>query len=191
MAPESDTVRPKCAAKEAALKNSVWLNRKAPTSEKNSSSRISNLTSSTLISVLSTATRHITDDQVTIESAEAILKYNVGIKCATITPDEARVKEFKLKQMWRSPNGAIRNILGGTVFRELIILKRIPQPVPVWVKPLVIGRHAFGDQYRATDFVAPGPGKLQLVYTPQGGASSAYNDRPPQLLIEHGADTNV
>ncbi|KAH9051163.1 isocitrate dehydrogenase, partial [Lactarius deliciosus] len=110
-----------------------------------------------------------TDDQVTIESAEAILKYNVGIKCATITPDKARVKEFKLKQMWRSPNGAIRNILGGTVFRELIILKRIPQPVPVWVKPLVIGRHAFGDQYRAMDFVAPGPGKLQLVYTPQGG----------------------
>jgi len=127
---------------------------------------------------------------VTIESAEAILKYNVGIKCATITPDEARVKEFKLKQMWRSPNGTvciasfsslrfasdvalhraqIRNILGGTVFREPIILERIPRPVPGWVKPIVIGRHAFGDQYRATDFVAPGPGKLQLVYTPQGG----------------------
>ncbi|KAI9456078.1 isocitrate dehydrogenase [Russula earlei] len=113
--------------------------------------------------------RDATNDQVTVESAEAILKYNVGIKCATITPDEARVKEFQLKQMWRSPNGTIRNILGGTVFREPIILERIPRPVPGWVRPIVIGRHAFGDQYRATDFVAPGPGKLQLVYTPQGG----------------------
>ena len=92
--------------------------------------------------------RDATDDQVTIDSAEAILKYNVGIKCATITPDEARVKEFNLKQMWKSPNGTIRNILGGTVFREPIILERIPRPVPGWKKPIVIGRHAFGDQVR-------------------------------------------
>ncbi|KAI0259978.1 isocitrate dehydrogenase [Gloeopeniophorella convolvens] len=120
--------------------------------------------------------RDATSDQVTIDSAEAILKYNVGIKCATITPDEARVKEFNLKQMWRSPNGTIRNILGGTVFREPIILERVPRPVPGWVKPIVIGRHAFGDQYRATDFVAPGPGKLQLVYTPQSGATPTTLD---------------
>ncbi|KAH9069444.1 isocitrate dehydrogenase, partial [Lactarius deliciosus] len=110
-----------------------------------------------------------TDDQVTIESAEAILKYNVGIKCVAIAPDEACMKEFKLKQMWRSPNGTIRNIIGGTVFRKLIILERIPRPVPRWVKPIIIGCHTFGDQYRAMDFVAPGPGKLQLMYTPQGG----------------------
>ncbi|KAF8477764.1 isocitrate dehydrogenase [Russula ochroleuca] len=113
--------------------------------------------------------RDATNDQVTVDSAEAVLKYNVGIKCATITPDEDRVKEFKLKEMWRSPNGTVRNILGGTVFREPIILQRIPRPVPGWVNPIVIGRHAFGDQYRATDFLAPGPGKLQLVFTPEGG----------------------
>jgi len=113
--------------------------------------------------------RDATDDRITVESAEAIQKYSVGIKCATITPDEARVKEFNLKQMWRSPNGTIRNILGGTVFREPIVLERVPKPVPGWIKPIVIGRHAFGDQYRATDFVAPGPGKLQLIYTPEGG----------------------
>ncbi|KAH9955428.1 isocitrate dehydrogenase [Russula dissimulans] len=120
--------------------------------------------------------RDATNDRVTVESAEAILRYNVGIKCATITPDEARVEEFKLKQMWRSPNGTIRNILGGTVFREPIILERIPRPVPGWIKPIVIGRHAFGDQYRATDFIAPGPGKLQLVYTPLGGGESTTLD---------------
>ncbi|THH27099.1 hypothetical protein EUX98_g7087 [Antrodiella citrinella] len=120
--------------------------------------------------------RDATNDQVTIDSAEAILKYNVGIKCATITPDEARVEEFKLKQMWKSPNGTIRNILGGTVFREPIILKGIPKPIPGWVKPIVIGRHAFGDQYKSTDFIAPGPGKLQLVYTPQGGAKPTVLD---------------
>ncbi|KAI0942961.1 Isocitrate dehydrogenase [NADP], mitochondrial precursor (Oxalosuccinate decarboxylase), variant 2 [Taiwanofungus camphoratus] len=120
--------------------------------------------------------RDATSDQVTVESAEAILKYNVGIKCATITPDEARVKEFNLKQMWRSPNGTIRNILGGTVFREPIILKRIPRPVPGWKNPIVIGRHAFGDQYRSTDFVAPGPGKLQLVYTPANGGAPTTMD---------------
>ncbi|AFR93420.2 isocitrate dehydrogenase, NADP-dependent [Cryptococcus neoformans var. grubii H99] len=120
--------------------------------------------------------RDATNDQITIDSAEAIKKYSVGVKCATITPDEARVKEFKLKEMWRSPNGTIRNILGGTVFREPIILDKIPKPVPGWTKPICIGRHAFGDQYRSTDFIAPGPGKLTLTYTPaEGGASTELN----------------
>ncbi|WVQ71693.1 isocitrate dehydrogenase, NADP-dependent [Cryptococcus sp. DSM 104548] len=120
--------------------------------------------------------RDATNDQITIDSAEAIKKYSVGVKCATITPDEARVKEFKLKEMWRSPNGTIRNILGGTVFREPIILDKIPKPVPGWTKPIVIGRHAFGDQYRSTDFLAPGPGKLTLTYTPaDGGAPTEMN----------------
>ncbi|EIW53167.1 isocitrate dehydrogenase [Trametes versicolor FP-101664 SS1] len=120
--------------------------------------------------------RDATDDKVTVDAAEAILKHKVGIKCATITPDEARVKEFKLKQMWRSPNGTIRNILGGTVFREPIILDRIPKPVPGWKNPIVIGRHAFGDQYRAQDFLAPGPGKLQLVYSPADGSNPTKID---------------
>jgi len=120
--------------------------------------------------------RDATGDKVTVESAEAILKYSIGVKCATITPDEARVKEFKLKSMWKSPNGTIRNILGGTVFREPIILQKVPRPVPGWVKPIIIGRHAFGDQYRATDFLAPGPGKLQLIYTPtDGGKPTVMN----------------
>ncbi|KAF9238945.1 hypothetical protein BU15DRAFT_88186 [Melanogaster broomeanus] len=120
--------------------------------------------------------RDQTNDSVTVEAAKAIQEYKVGIKCATITPDEARVEEFKLKEMWRSPNGTIRNILGGTVFREPIILKRIPKPVPGWTNPIVIGRHAFGDQYRSTDLVVPGPGKLQLVYTPaDGSAPTALN----------------
>ncbi|KAG8988891.1 Isocitrate dehydrogenase [NADP], mitochondrial precursor (Oxalosuccinate decarboxylase) [Tulasnella sp. JGI-2019a] len=113
--------------------------------------------------------RDATDDKITIEAAEAIQKYKVGVKCATITPDEARVKEFNLKQMWKSPNGTIRNILNGTVFREPILLTSIPRPIPGWVKPICIGRHAFGDQYRSTDFIAPGPGKLQLIFTPEGG----------------------
>ncbi|QSS62047.1 isocitrate dehydrogenase [Histoplasma capsulatum] len=113
--------------------------------------------------------RDQTNDQVTIDSAEAIKKYGVGVKCATITPDEARVEEFKLKQMWLSPNGTIRNILGGTVFREPIVIPRIPRLVPGWKKPIIIGRHAFGDQYRAKDLVVPGPGTLELVYTPKGG----------------------
>ncbi|KAF8153073.1 isocitrate dehydrogenase [Crassisporium funariophilum] len=116
--------------------------------------------------------RDETNDQVTVDAANAIIKYSVGIKCATITPDEERVKEFKLKEMWRSPNGTIRNILGGTVFREPIILSKIPKPIPGWVKPIVIGRHAFGDQYRSTDFVAPGPGKLQMTYTPADGSAA-------------------
>ncbi|KAF9974938.1 isocitrate dehydrogenase (NAD(+)) idh1 [Actinomortierella ambigua] len=114
--------------------------------------------------------RDATDDQVTIDAAEAIKKYKVGIKCATITPDEARVEEFKLKQMWKSPNGTIRNIIGGTVFREPIICKNIPRIVPGWTQPIVLGRHAFGDQYRATDIVVPGAGKLELVYTPADGS---------------------
>src|SRR5574338_1686336 len=108
--------------------------------------------------------RDATNDQVTIEAAEAIKKYNVGIKCATITPDEARVKEFNLKQMWKSPNGTIRNILDGTVFREPIVIKNVPRLVNTWTQPIVIGRHAFGDQYRATDFVVPGAGDLKITF---------------------------
>ncbi|XP_071788775.1 isocitrate dehydrogenase [NADP], mitochondrial-like [Asterias amurensis] len=114
--------------------------------------------------------RDSTNDQVTIDSAHAILKYNVGIKCATITPDEERVVEFDLKQMWKSPNGTIRNILGGTVFREPIMCKTIPRLVPGWTEPIVIGRHAFGDQYRATDFVVDQPGKFEMVFTPTDGS---------------------
>ncbi|RNA06317.1 isocitrate dehydrogenase [NADP] cytoplasmic [Brachionus plicatilis] len=109
--------------------------------------------------------REKTKDQVTIDAADAIKKYNVGVKCATITPDEDRVKEFSLSKMWKSPNGTIRNILGGTVFREPIICKNVPRLVPGWTKPIVIGRHAFGDQYRATDFVVPGNGKLEISWT--------------------------
>lgn len=112
--------------------------------------------------------RDATNDQVTIDSAEAIKKYNVGIKCATITPDEARVEEFKLKKMWKSPNGTIRNIIDGTVFREPIIMKNVPRYVPGWTKPIVIGRHAFGDQYKATDAVIKGKGKLTMTFTPEG-----------------------
>lgn len=115
--------------------------------------------------------RDKTDDQVTIDCANAILKYNVGIKCATITPDEKRVEEFKLKKMWKSPNGTIRNILGGTVFREAIICKNIPRLVTGWNKPIIIGRHAHADQYKATDFVVPGAGKLELKWTPAGSDS--------------------
>ena len=114
--------------------------------------------------------RDETNDQVTVDAAEAIKQYSVGVKCATITPDEARVKEFKLKQMWLSPNGTIRNHLGGTVFREPIVIPRIPRLVPGWKKPIIIGRHAFGDQYRAKDYVAPGPGTLEMVYTPTNGS---------------------
>ena len=113
--------------------------------------------------------RDKTNDQITIDSANAIKKIGVGIKCATITPDEGRVEEFKLKKMWRSPNGTIRNIIGGTVFREPIICKNIPKLVPSWTDPVVIGRHAFGDQYRATDFLVPGKGKLELKWTSEDG----------------------
>jgi len=120
--------------------------------------------------------RDKTEDKVTIEAAEAIKKYGVGIKCATITPDENRVKEFNLKKMWKSPNGTIRNILDGTVFREPIICRNIPRLIPNWTSPIVIGRHAFGDQYRATDVKIPGPGRLTLTYSPNdGGPSQSWN----------------
>jgi len=118
--------------------------------------------------------RDLTDDKVTIEAAEAIKKYNVGIKCATITPDEKRVEEFKLKQMWKSPNGTIRNILDGTVFREPIIIKNIPRLVPGWTKPIVIGRHAYGDQYRATDAVIKGKGTLKMSFTDEAGKTQEW-----------------
>ncbi|XP_072163098.1 isocitrate dehydrogenase [NADP] cytoplasmic-like [Diadema setosum] len=114
--------------------------------------------------------RDATNDQVTVDCAEAIKKYNVGIKCATITPDEKRVEEFKLKKMWKSPNGTIRNILGGTVFREAIICENIPRLVTTWTKPIVIGRHAHADQYKATDFVVPGKGKVEIKFTPEDGS---------------------
>jgi len=114
--------------------------------------------------------RDETEDQITIDSANAIKEYGVGVKCATITPDEGRVEEFDLKTMWRSPNGTIRNILGGTVFREPIICKNVPRLVPGWTSPIVIGRHAFGDQYRATDFVVPGKGKLTIKFEPEDGS---------------------
>lgn len=113
--------------------------------------------------------RDATNDQVTIDAANAIKKYGVGIKCATITPDEARVKEFNLKQMWKSPNGTIRNILDGTVFREPIVIKNIPRLVNTWKKPIIVGRHAFGDQYRATDFIVPGKGKLKIKFEGEDG----------------------
>ncbi|MDP2288005.1 MAG: NADP-dependent isocitrate dehydrogenase [Actinomycetota bacterium] len=115
--------------------------------------------------------RDATDDQVTIDSANAILKYGVGVKCATITPDEARVEEFGLKKMWKSPNGTIRNILGGVIFREPIIISNIPRLVPGWTKPIVVGRHAFGDQYKATDFKVPGAGSLTMTFTPSDGSA--------------------
>jgi len=119
---------------------------------------------------LSVEKRDETDDQVTIGSANAIKKYGVGVKCATITPDEQRIEEFNLKQMWRSPNGTIRNILGGTIFRQPIICKNVPRLVPGWTKPIVIGRHAFGDQYWATDFLFPGAGKLTMRFEPEDGS---------------------
>ena len=118
---------------------------------------------------LSIESRDATEDRITVESAEAIQRHGVGVKCATITPDEERVEEFGLKQMWRSPNGTIRNILGGTVFREPIICANVPRLVPNWEQPIVIGRHAYGDQYRATDFVVPSPGKLTMTFTPADG----------------------
>ena len=120
---------------------------------------------------LSIQNRDATDDQITIDSAHAIQKHGVGVKCATITPDEARVEEFNLKKMWKSPNGTIRNILGGVIFREPIIISNVPRLVPQWTKPIVIGRHAFGDQYRATDFRVPGKGKLTMTFVPEDGSA--------------------
>ena len=116
-------------------------------------------------------TRDATSDQITIDAAHAIQKHGVGVKCATITPDEARVEEFGLKKMWRSPNGTIRNILGGVIFREPIIISNIPRLVPGWTKPIIVGRHAYGDQYRATDFRFPGPGTLTITFTPTDGSA--------------------
>src|SRR5213592_1867555 len=118
---------------------------------------------------LGVESRDKTGDQITIDSANATKQYGVAVKCATITPDEARVKEFNLKEMWKSPNGTIRNIIGGTIFREPIICKNVPRLVPGWTKPIVVGRHAFGDQYKATDFVVPGPGTLTMTFTPKDG----------------------
>ncbi len=120
---------------------------------------------------LSVEKRDETDDRITVEAAEAIRQHGVGVKCATITPDEARVEEFKLKKMWKSPNGTIRNILGGVVFREPIVIDNVPRLVPGWTDPIVVGRHAFGDQYRATDTLIPGPGKLRLVFEGEDGAN--------------------
>ena len=118
--------------------------------------------------------RDLTNDEVTVEAANAIKKYNVGIKCATITPDEARVKEFGLKKMWKSPNGTLRNIIGGTVFREPIICSNVPRLVPGWTQPIVIGRHAFGDQYKATDVVIKGKGKLKMSFTNEAGETQEW-----------------
>jgi isocitrate dehydrogenase len=125
---------------------------------------------------LSIEHRDATNDQVTVDAAQAIKRHGVGVKCATITPDEARVAEFGLKSMWRSPNGTIRNILGGVVFREPIIMANVPRLVPGWTKPIVIGRHAHADQYRATDFVVPGPGTVSITYTPAGGGEPVVRE---------------
>eukprot|EP01128_Nolandella_sp_AFSM9_P007486 TRINITY_DN4115_c0_g1_i1.p1 TRINITY_DN4115_c0_g1~~TRINITY_DN4115_c0_g1_i1.p1 ORF type:complete len:440 (-),score=125.50 TRINITY_DN4115_c0_g1_i1:133-1425(-) len=124
---------------------------------------------------LSLENRDATNDQITVDAAHAIIEHDVGIKCATITPDEARVEEFGLKKMWKSPNGTIRNILGGTIFRTPIIMKNVPRLVTTWKHPITIGRHAFGDQYKAVDFKVPGPGKLTLTYTPEGGKPEVHD----------------
>src|SRR5229473_4216519 len=126
--------------------------------------------------------RDATEDKVTVDAAEMIKKIGVGVKCATITPDEGRVKEFNLKAMYRSPNGTIRNILGGTIFREPIICRNVPRLVPGWTKPIIIGRHAYGDQYRATDFVVPGAGTLSMTFTPRevGSRSPAKSTNSPE-----------
>src|SRR6184192_3606895 len=117
---------------------------------------------------LSIQQRDATDDQVTVDAANAIKRHGVGVKCATITPDEARVEEFGLKKMWRSPNGTIRNILGGVIFREPIVCSNVPRIVPHWTEPIIIGRHAYADIYKATDFVVPGPGTVTITYLPEG-----------------------
>ena len=140
--------------------------------------------------------RDQTDDKVTTDAANAILKYGVGVKCATITPDEARVKEFNLKKMWLSPNGTLRNILGGTVFREPIVIDNIPRIVPSWEKPIIIGRHAFGDQYKATDIVVPGAGELKLVFRPKDGGEiqeyPVYNFEAPGVgLSMYNTDASI
>jgi len=120
--------------------------------------------------------RDATDDQVTVDAAEAIKRHGVGVKCATITPDEARVREFNLKKMWLSPNGTIRNILGGTIFRAPIVIKNVPRLVPGWTKPIIIGRHAFGDQYRADNFKVDRPGTFTVTFTPDDGSGPIVHD---------------
>ena len=130
--------------------------------------------------------RDATDDQVTIDAAKAIQREHVGVKCATITPDEARVKEFGLKKMWKSPNGTIRNILGGTIFREPIVMSNVPRLVPGWTKPIVVARHAFGDQYKATDFKVPGAGTLTVTFTPEDGSEPIEH-----VVYNYGADGGV
>jgi isocitrate dehydrogenase len=135
---------------------------------------------------LSVTHRDATDDQVTIDAAEAINRHGVGVKCATITPDEARVEEFGLKKMWRSPNGTIRNILGGVVFREPIIISNVPRLVPGWTKPIIIGRHAHGDQYKATDFKVPGKGTVTITWTPEDGS-----EPKTMTVAEYGEDGGV
>jgi isocitrate dehydrogenase len=132
---------------------------------------------------LSITSRDATEDAITVEAAEAIKQHGVGVKCATITPDEARVKEFGLKRMYRSPNGTVRNILGGVIFREPIVISNIPRLVPGWTKPIVIGRHAFGDQYRATDMIVPGAGKLTLTFTPKGTGTPKDAGEPIELEV--------
>jgi len=134
--------------------------------------------------------RDATDDQVTIDSANAIKRHGVGVKCATITPDEARVQEFGLKKMWKSPNGTIRNILGGVVFREPIIMRNVPRLVPGWTKPIIIGRHAHGDQYKATDFVVPGPGTVTIKLHP-GRRRRPDGVRGGQVLRWRGSHGHV
>lgn len=145
---------------------------------------------------LGVESRDATDDQITIEAAEAIKHYGVGVKCATITPDEGRVEEFGLKQMWKSPNGTIRNILGGTVFREPIICQNVPRLVPGWTEPIVIGRHAFGDQYKATDFLVSEPGTLTLMYTPDSGGEAVtrevyHFDAPGVAMGMYNVDESI
>src|SRR5688572_9129540 len=135
---------------------------------------------------LSVQKRDETNDQITIDSANATKQYGVAVKCATITPDEARVEEFSLKKMWKSPNGTIRNILGGVVFREPIVISNVPRLVPGWTDPIVVGRHAFGDQYRATDFRVPGPGKLRLVWEGDDGETidrEVYQFKAPGVAM--------
>ncbi|MGB0669899.1 MAG: NADP-dependent isocitrate dehydrogenase [Rhodospirillales bacterium] len=145
---------------------------------------------------LSVTKRDETDDQITVDSANAIKHYGVGVKCATITPDEQRVEEFNLKKMWKSPNGTIRNILGGTVFRQPIICRNVPRLVPGWTQPIVIGRHAFGDQYRATDMLVPGPGKLTLTFTPDDGGEPINHevykyDAPGVAMAMYNLDESI
>src|SRR5436305_7994054 len=145
---------------------------------------------------LGISSRDATQDAITVEAAEAIKRYGVGVKCATITPDEARVEEFHLKKMWKSPNGTIRNILGGVVFREPIICKNVPRLIPGWTQPIVVGRHAFGDQYRATDMIIPGKGTLTMTFQPEGGGkpltTQVYRTEEPRVAMRtHNLDDPI